>query len=104
MTFIFNLYLIIFLNFFLFFIGIFGLFATRRNMIVILMAIEIILLSATLNYTFFSVYIDDIVGQIFSFFILTVAASESALGLALLVLHYRHKAVISVDTLSYLKG
>jgi NADH-quinone oxidoreductase subunit K len=104
MNFIFILYLIILLNFFLFFIGIFGLFATRRNMIVIFMSIEIILLSATLNYTFFSVYLDDIVGQIFSFFILTVAASESALGLALLVLHYRHKAVISVDTLSFLKG
>jgi NADH-quinone oxidoreductase subunit K len=104
MSFIFNLYLVTVLNFFLFFIGIFGLFATRRNMIVILMSIEIILLSATLNYTFFSIYLDDVVGQIFSFFILTVAASESALGLALLVLHYRHKAVISVDTLSFLKG
>jgi NADH-quinone oxidoreductase subunit K len=104
MVFIFDLFLLFLLNFFLFFTGIFGLFATRRNMIVILMSIELILLSATLNYTFFSSYLDDIVGQIFSFFILTVAASESALGLALLVLHYRHKAVISVDTLSYLKG
>lgn len=104
MSFVFNLTTTIIFNFFLFFVGIFGLFATRRNMIVILMSIEIILLSATLNYTLFSVYLDDIVGQIFSFFILTVAAAESALGLALLVLHYRHKSVISVDTLSYLKG
>jgi NADH-quinone oxidoreductase subunit K len=104
MHFLFNFQQVIFLNIVVFFTGIFGLFATRRNMIVILMAIEIILLSTTLNFSFFSIYLDDIVGQVFSFLILTVAASESALGLALLVLHYRHKAVISVDTLSYLKG
>ncbi len=100
----FNYYVIVMLNFLLFFIGIFGLFATRRNMIVVLMSIELILLSATLNYTFSSLYLDDMVGQVFSLFVLTVAASESSLGLALLVLHYRHKAVISVDALSYLKG
>src|SRR5690242_10900440 len=100
----FNYFVLVIFNLFLFFIGIFGLFATRRNMIVVLVSIEIILLSATLNYVFSSLYLDDIIGQVFSFFILTVAASESALGLALLVLHYRHKAVISIDTLSYLKG
>jgi NADH-quinone oxidoreductase subunit K len=104
MGFLFNYFTFVFLNFLLFFVGIFGLFATRRNMIVVLVSIEIILLSATLNYIFSSLYLDDIVGQVFCFFILTVAASESALGLALLVLHYRHKAVISVDALSYLKG
>jgi NADH-quinone oxidoreductase subunit K len=94
----------IFFHFFIFLIGIFGLFATRRNMIIVLVCIELILLVGTLNFILFSAYLDDLVGQIFSFFILTIAASESAIGLALLVLHYRHKAVISVDAISYLKG
>jgi NADH-quinone oxidoreductase subunit K len=73
-------------------------------MIIVLVCIELILLAGTFNFVLFSVYLDDLVGQIFSFFVLTVAASESAIGLALLVLHYRHKAIISVDGISYLKG
>jgi NADH-quinone oxidoreductase subunit K len=89
---------------FLFCIGIFGLFAVRKNMIIVLMAIEIILLAATSNFIFFSLYLDDIVGQIFSMMILTVAAAESAVGLALIVLHYRHRSVISIDAISFLKG
>lgn len=97
------------LNFFFFHllllsIGIFGLFATRRNMIIVLVCIELILLVGTLNFVLFSAYLDDLIGQLFAFFVLTVAASESAIGLALLVLHYRHKAIISVDAISYLKG
>jgi NADH-quinone oxidoreductase subunit K len=104
MDFLYNLGLIVIVNFLVFCTGLFGLFATRRNMIIILMSLEIVLLSTTNNFALFACYIDDIAGQVFSFFILTVAAAESSLGLALLVLHYRHKAVISVDTLSYLKG
>ncbi len=93
-----------FFHLLLFCIGVFGLFATRRNMIIVLVCIELILLAGTFNFVLFSVYLDDLVGQIFSFFVLTIAASESAIGLALLVLHYRHKAIISVDGISYLKG
>ena len=88
----------------LFFIGIFGLFATRKNMIVVLMSIEIMLLAATISFTFGSIYLDDIVGQIFAMMILTVAAGESAVGLAMIVIHYRHRAVISIDSISLLKG
>jgi NADH-quinone oxidoreductase subunit K len=94
---IFNFFLF---HLFLLFIGVFGLFATRRNMIIVLVCIELILLVGTLNFVLFSAYLDDLVGQIFSFFILTIAASELAIGLALLVLHYRHIAVISVDAIS----
>ncbi len=73
-------------------------------MLVVLMSIEVMLLCGTFFFSFFSVYLDDIVGQIFSLFILTVAAAESAIGLALIVIHYRHKAIISIDSISYLKG
>jgi NADH-quinone oxidoreductase subunit K len=88
----------------LFLISIFGLFATRKNMIIVLMSIELMLLSSTYSFVFLSIYLDDIGGQLFALMILTVAAAESAIGLALVVLHYRHKAVISIDTISYLKG
>jgi NADH-quinone oxidoreductase subunit K len=87
-----------------FLIGVFGLFATRKNMIVVLMSIEIMLLSSTISFVTFSIYLGDIIGQIFALMILTVAAGESALGLAMIVVHYRHRAVISVDSISLLKG
>lgn len=88
----------------LFLLGIFGLLATRKNMIIVLMCIEIMLLSSTYIFVFSSLYLDDIVGEFFSMIILTVAAAESAVGLALVVLHYRHKSIISIDSVSYLKG
>jgi NADH-quinone oxidoreductase subunit K len=88
----------------LFLIGVFGVFAIRKNMLVILMSIEVMLLSGTFLFSFFSVYVDDIIGQLFSLFILTVAAAESAIGLALIVIHYRHKSIISIDSISFLKG
>lgn len=100
----FSFFNLLIFNFCIFLIGSFGLFVTRRNMIVILVCLEIILLAGTLNFILFSIYLDDLIGQIFSFLILTVAAAESSLGLALLVLHYRHKAIISIDGLSFLKG
>jgi len=90
--------------FLIFSIGIFGLFATRKNMIVVLMSIEIMLLAATISFIIGSFYLDDVVGQVFALMILTVAAGESAVGLALIVVHYRHKAIISVDSISALKG
>jgi NADH-quinone oxidoreductase subunit K len=88
----------------LFLIGVFGVFAIRKNMLVILMSIEVMLLCGTFLFSFFSVYVDDILGQLFSLFILTVAAAESAIGLALIVIHYRHKSIISIDSISFLKG
>jgi NADH-quinone oxidoreductase subunit K len=88
----------------IFFVGIVGLFGMRTNAVVVLICIELMLLAATYNFGFFSFYLDDIYGHIFSMLILTVAAAESAIGLALIVIHYRHKAVISIDSISYLKG
>ena len=91
-------------SFVLFFLGVFGLFVPRKNMIIVLMAIEIILLSTIFNFVFFSSYLIDLLGNIFALLVLTLAASESAIGLALLVLHYRHKAIISLDGISLLKN
>lgn len=90
--------------FYLFIIGLIGIFFVRRNMLIVLMSIELLLLSVNLNFVFFSCLNDDIIGQVFSFFILTVAASESAIGLSLLVIFFRLKSVISVDAISMLKG
>jgi len=92
------------INFLVFIFGIGGLFATRRNLIIIFVCIELILLSAFLNFSFFSVYVDDLLGVLFSLFILGLAAAESSIGLALLVVNYRHKAIVSVDLFSVLKS
>jgi NADH-quinone oxidoreductase subunit K len=92
------------INFLIFIFGIGGLFATRRNLIIIFVCIELILLSAFLNFSFFSVYVDDLLGVLFSLFILGLAAAESSIGLALLVVNYRHKAIVSVDLFSVLKS
>ena len=92
------------LNFILFFIGIWGIFVTRKNFIIILMSIEIMLLAINLNFIFFSLYLDDMLGQLFALYILTVAAAESAIGLAILVVYYRLKGIIAVDNISALKG
>lgn len=88
----------------IFTIGVFGLFLNRRNMIVILMSIELMLLAVTLNFVTFSAYLGDIGGQIFSMFILTVAAAESAIGLAILVVFFRRKESIEIEEISELKG
>jgi len=88
----------------LFILGILGIFITRKNIIVILMSIELMLLSVNFNFIIFSVYLDDILGQLFSLFILTVAAAESAIGLAILVIYYRLRGVISIDFISTIKG
>lgn len=88
----------------LFTIGVFGIFLNRRNIIVILMSIELILLSVQINLVTFSVALNDLAGQVFSMFILTVAAAEAAIGLAILVAFFRNKGSISVEDLSSLKG
>ena len=88
----------------LFALSVIGIYLNRRNLIVLLMAIELMLLAVNLNFVAFSHYLGDMAGQVFVFFILTVAAAESAIGLAILVVLFRNRATISVDELDTLKG
>jgi NADH-quinone oxidoreductase subunit K len=88
----------------LFALSVIGIFLNRRNLIVLLMAIELMLLAVNMNFVAFSYYLGDLNGQIFVFFILTVAAAESAIGLAILVQLFRNKSSINVDELNTLKG
>jgi NADH-quinone oxidoreductase subunit K len=88
----------------LFALSVVGIFLNRRNLIVLLMAIELMLLAVNLNFVAFSHYLGDMAGQVFVFFILTVAAAESAIGLAILVVLFRNRATIAVDELDTLKG
>ena len=88
----------------LFAISVIGIFLNRKNVIILLMAIELMLLAVNLNFVAFSHYLNDIAGQVFVFFILTVAAAESAIGLAILVVLFRNLRTINVDDLDRLKG
>jgi len=88
----------------LFALSVIGIFLNRKNIIVLLMAIELMLLAVNMNFVAFSHYLNDMHGQVFVFFILTVAAAESAIGLAILVLLFRNRSTIAVDELNTLKG
>ncbi|MCZ2495574.1 NADH-quinone oxidoreductase subunit NuoK [Xylophilus sp. Kf1] len=88
----------------LFALSVIGIFLNRKNIIVLLMAIELMLLAVNMNFVAFSHYLNDMHGQVFVFFILTVAAAESAIGLAILVLLFRNRSTISVEELNTLKG
>jgi NADH-quinone oxidoreductase subunit K len=88
----------------LFTIGIFGIFLNRKNVIVILMSIELILLSVNINLVAFSAHMGDIVGQVFALLVLTVAAAEAAIGLAILVVYFRNRGSIAVDDINLMKG
>ena len=88
----------------IFTIGLFGIFLNRKNVIVILMSIELMLLAVNINFVAFSVYLGDLAGQVFTMFILTVAAAEAAIGLAILVVFFRNKGSIAVEDISALKG
>ena len=88
----------------LFVIGIFGIFLNRKNVIVILMSIELILLSVNLNFVAFSSFLNDIVGQVFAMLVLTVAAAEAAIGLAILVVYFRNRGTIAVEDINMMKG
>jgi len=88
----------------LFTIGVFGIFLNRKNVIVILMSIELMLLSVNINFVAFSAYLQDFAGQVFTMFVLTVAAAEAAIGLAILVVFFRNKGSIGVEDLSEMKG
>ena len=88
----------------LFTIGVFGIFLNRKNIIIILMSVELILLAVNINLVAFSGHLGDLVGQVFALLILTVAAAEAAIGLAILVLLFRNLSTINVDKLDQLKG
>ncbi len=88
----------------IFTIGVFGIFLNRKNVIVILMSIELMLLAVNINFVAFSAYLNDLTGQVFTMFILTVAAAEAAIGLAILVVFFRNKGSIEVDDISSMKG
>ncbi len=88
----------------LFTIGVFGIFINRKNVIVILMAIELILLAVNINLVAFSVYLGNLTGQVFALFVLTVAAAEAAIGLAILVVYFRNRGSIAVDEINMMKG
>jgi NADH-quinone oxidoreductase subunit K len=88
----------------LFVIGIFGLFLNRKNIIIMLMSIELILLAVNINFVAFSYYLGDLVGQVFTLFVLTVAAAEAAIGLAILVCFFRNRGTIAVEDVNVMKG
>jgi NADH-quinone oxidoreductase subunit K len=88
----------------LFTIGVFGIFINRKNVIVILMSIELILLSVNINFVAFSAFLGDLVGQVFALFVLTVAAAEAAIGLAILVVYFRNRGTIAVEDINLMKG
>ena len=88
----------------LFTTGVFGIFLNRKNVIVILMSIELMLLAINLNFVAFSAYLGDLAGQVFTMFILTVAAAEAAIGLAILVVYFRNRGSIEVDDINLMKG
>lgn len=88
----------------LFTLGLFGIFLNRKNVIIILMSIELMLLAVNINFVAFSTYLNDLVGQVFALFVLTVAAAEAAIGLAILVVYYRNRGSIAVEDVNTMKG
>jgi NADH-quinone oxidoreductase subunit K len=88
----------------LFTLGVFGIFLNRKNIIIILMSIELMLLAINLNLVAFSAYLGDLAGQVFAMFVLTVAAAEAAIGLAILVVFFRNRGSIEVDDINLMKG
>ncbi|MEI7791347.1 MAG: NADH-quinone oxidoreductase subunit NuoK [Alphaproteobacteria bacterium] len=88
----------------LFTIGVLGIFLNRKNIIIILMSVELILLAVNINFVAFSTYLGDLVGQVFALFILTVAAAEAAIGLAILVVYFRNRGTIAVEDVNLMKG
>ena len=88
----------------LFSLGIFGIFLNRKNVIIILMSIELILLAVNINLVAFSVHLQDLTGQIFAMLVLTVAAAEAAIGLAIIVVYFRNRGTIAVEDINLMKG
>ena len=94
----------LFLAAIIFMIGVFGIFFNRKNVIIILMSIELILLAVNINLVSFSIYLNDLTGQIFTMFVLTVAAAEASIGLAIIVVYFRNKGSIKIEEINSLKG
>ena len=88
----------------LFTVGVLGIFLNRKNIIIILMSVELILLAVNINFVAFSSYLGDLVGQVFALFVLTVAAAEAAIGLAILVVYFRNRGTIAVEDVNVMKG
>ncbi len=88
----------------LFTLGVFGIFLNRKNVIIILMSIELMLLAVNINFVAFSVFLNDMAGQVFAMLILTVAAAEAAIGLAILVVYFRNRGSIAVEDVNVMKG
>ena len=88
----------------LFTIGVFGIFLNRKNVIIILMSIELMLLAVNINFVAFSAFLNDLMGQVFALFVLTVAAAEAAIGLAILVVYFRNRGSIAVEDINLMKG
>lgn len=98
------MYIQLLINIAFFLIGCFGILFNKRSILIVLMCIEMILLSVNLNFILSSIYLDDMIGQIFSLFVLTIAAAESAIGLAILILYYRVTGSIMISEASVLRG
>jgi len=94
----------LFISFVLFLLGVLGIILNRKNIILIFIAIELILLAVNLNFIVFSVFLDDLLGQVFSLLILTIAAAESAVGLAIVVIYYRVRGSILIENLAVMRG
>jgi len=103
-TFIMDLVKYLTFSMILFLLGIWGIFLNRKNILIMLMSIELMLLAVDLNFLVFSVYLDDMMGQLFALFVLTVAAAESAIGLAILVITFRIRGTIAVEFINCMKG
>jgi len=88
----------------LFTLGIFGIFLNRRNVIIILMSVELMLLAVNINFVAFSSFLGDLTGQVFAMFVLTVAAAEAAIGLAILVVYFRNRGTIAVEDINLMRG
>ncbi len=88
----------------LFTLGVFGVFLNRKNVIIILMSVELILLAININFVAFSAYLGDLAGQVFAMFVLTVAAAEAAIGLAIVVVYFRNRGSIEVEDINLMKG
>ena len=88
----------------LFFIGLSGIFLNRKNILLLLMSIELMLLAINFNFIVFSVFLDDVLGQLFALLVLTVAAAESAIGLAILVVYYRIRGTIAIEFINLMRG
>ena len=99
-----TIYHFLFLGAILFTIGVIGIFLNKKNVIIILMSIELILLSVNINFISFSAFLNNLSGQIFAMFILTVAAAEAAVGLAIIVIYYKNKGSIHIEQVNSLKG